>query len=547
MMKHNIKLMSESTRFGISLTLGVGLLFFSNQTFGKKRSRIDKCNADLSLRTELLNAMNQNDPINNGNFPPDPINAVGSNTVITMVNLSMAIWVKDTLQQSYIANLINFFPFESDFMSDPWIMYDEFSKRFFVTITTLNNIYLAVSKKPDPRIGDDFFFYKYHLPEIGLIGADYPKLACDREAVYITWRDPFFVDDELRIFYSAATFDKKSLVDGTSPVDILSTFYKRIDSGPPNDIGFAEFIFPVQPHVNLNCDKNSIEKVLLVQARTEETGMMPNTTKGNTLRIYQVKNVLDAERAEIVFTDVKVPEFMTGGFGFFGTSTVPQPPPLININNEPIIGLETAGGYLITGTIRDKSLWTSHDVFSEDGQFRKLARWYEIDISKFLSRNKASLVQSGDVDPGNRAQTGLWQAINVDKHGNMGISFALAGELQYPALAYTGRLKSDPKGTVRLPLEIPISPNLYYQELDGERNRYGDYSGLVVDPEDGKTFWMFHEYPYPVNPEDQGFGSLWTTYLAAFQISKGGNSYNAPQGIVKSIVDRLPVVEDEDA
>ncbi len=212
------------------------------------------------------------------------------------------------------------------------------------------------------------------------------------------------------------------------------------------------------------------------------------------LRVYQIKNVLT--NPEVIFADVKVPEYRNSG----GLNPVPQPPPVIVATDEPIIGLDQFELYINSGVTANNSIWTTHCVFSDDGLKRVVARWYEIDVSRFLSDNILELVQAGNADPGGTTNQ-IFPSINVNKYGDMAIQLTLVGEDQYPAIAYTGRLKNDPKGTVRLPLEVPIGGNLYYQQtFGGPRNRWGDYSGLAIDPCDHKTFWLFNMYPIAVNP-----------------------------------------------
>ena len=52
-----------------------------------------------------------------------------------------------------------------------------------------------------------------------------------------------------------------------------------------------------------------------------------------------------------------------------------------------------------------------------------------------------------------------------------------------------------------------------YQIVDGAgRNRWGDYTGLAIDPSDDATFWAFNEYAGPNN--------VWATQFASFQLQE---------------------------
>jgi len=113
-------------------------------------------------------------------------------------------------------------------------------------------------------------------------------------------------------------------------------------------------------------------------------------------------------------------------------------------------------------------------------------RWYE-------------LRQPTDGDPWEIYQEGTYSqpdghsafsgAMAMDVNGNIGLAYTIVSTSMYPSLRFTGRFASDPLGTMTLAEE---------SYADGTQSdpssRYGDYSQLTVDPEDGKTFWAIGEY-----------------------------------------------------
>jgi len=472
----------------------------------KNKHRHSRCHkhkkcVDRSLITQLPNALSNqiNEKLVGGRItPPDPIIATGPKSVIIMVNTLISIHRKDTMEEIFIDSTSNFWSeIESDQFNpgDVYPVYDEFSKKFFLLAIDFVNItgqgfitllWVAVSKNSDPQNGDDFFKYLYVSP--GFI--DFPKMAVDKEAVYITSADFDGITFEF-LGHNVRVFDKEPLVDGSSSPSEIVPVFQEIFVQPRA----SEFIFPLQPRPSQkSCsDEKNVEKVLLIQALISEPGVV---SSGNKLRVLQVKNVLT--NPEVVFADVEVPEFSTEP----DQGHVPQPPPVIVATDQPIVELDAGRGRIISGVTSYNSVWATHCVLSDDGLGRWVSRWYEIDVSEFLTENILELVQAGNADPGGTTNQ-TYPSINVNKCGDMAIQFTLVGEDQYPAIAYTGRLKNDPKGTIRLPLEVPIGGNLYYQHertvLSG-RNRWGDYSGLAIDPCDHKTFWLFNMYPIAVNP-----------------------------------------------
>ncbi len=55
-----------------------------------------------------------------------------------------------------------------------------------------------------------------------------------------------------------------------------------------------------------------------------------------------------------------------------------------------------------------------------------------------------------------------------------------------------------------------------YYISDGKRNRWGDYSGISVDPADDNCFWVYNQFAdTPCNSEQSG---CWTTAWAQYCI-----------------------------
>lgn len=504
---------------------------------------------DMRLIQEWDNFIGQQDPAQFGNsfaaqrgrggIPPDNSIAVSSSKIIAMTNSVISLSEKDTLQEYFRMSLTEFYGLTLDDASpfDPWVMYEEFSNRFFVLSiadsteggNVLRRFYLAVSKDPKPKSLNDFYQYSWLSETPAFSSLDFPKMAIDKEAVYITYQElpnenfPAVLDWN----YPIIAFEKQTLIDGSSPYEMTPIFFESIVGKSAFLSSPSEFIFPAQPHKSCG-----VEKVLFIAQQDDFIG--PVTLSGNTFRIYNVRDVLTSPVLESWLVDVP-----TYSYNFLLNYV--QPPPTINPDNQPIIGID--GNYQINdATIRGNSLWTIHNSLSDSDL--KLARWYEIDISKLLQSGVATLKQSGTINPGNNVETGNHPSIQVDKCGNVGFNLNLIGETQYPAIGYTARLKNDPPGTVRMPIQRAADPNLYYQIAfvpGSGLNRYGDYTRIVIDPSDQKTFHLFGQRPYPADPNFEqltndykvfNFGSQWTTYMGVFQAKKCGKGINAPQKTV---------------
>ncbi len=98
-----------------------------------------------------------------------------------------------------------------------------------------------------------------------------------------------------------------------------------------------------------------------------------------------------------------------------------------------------------------------------------------------------SLYQEGTYTPD--AHTRWIGSIAMDDNGSIGLAYVKSSSTVYPSLCYTGRLATDPLGTMTFAETVAAAGTA--SETSG--NRYGDYSQLSLDP-DGLTFWHTSEY-----------------------------------------------------
>jgi hypothetical protein len=413
--------------------------------------------------------------------PADPIIAVGSKSFITMINLTFGIYNKVTMKEIYVDSLANLWNVSSS-GGDPYIVYDEFHERFFLiafgeaVFQPQTDLLIAVSKDSNPQSHLDFHLYKYQSVRV----ADFPKIAVDREAVYVTAQG--FSPRENPIW----AFEKSAILNGPSDQNLIPVFQTLVIRDSPNNR--PEFIFPLQPRPSTD----GSDKVVFIKSN------LSNVTSSNYqsehVRLMYVNNVLT--NPNLVTYDLQVPVY--SGYAF---QLVQQPFPKasqwpLDAENSftSLIDLDTIIGYF-SGVNVAGSVWATHTVFSEDGKKRVVVRWYEIAIGDFVRENKPPvLLQSGNVDSGG-FMNHIIPSINVDDKKTMAVNFTLVGLEQYPVIAYTGRLSSDEPGTTRLPLQKAKGGDLYYQQtFGGSRNRWGDYSGLAIDPID-RIFWLYNMYP----------------------------------------------------
>jgi len=112
-------------------------------------------------------------------------------------------------------------------------------------------------------------------------------------------------------------------------------------------------------------------------------------------------------------------------------------------------------------------------------------RWYEL---RKTGAGAFGLYQQGTFAPDSNFR---WMgSIASDQAGNIALGYSVSGNGMYPAIRYTGRLPTDPPGTLRDETSLVEGTGSQLPSL----NRWGDYSSLSVDPVDDCTFWYTSEY-----------------------------------------------------
>ena len=148
-----------------------------------------------------------------------------------------------------------------------------------------------------------------------------------------------------------------------------------------------------------------------------------------------------------------------------------------------------------------ESLLVTHSVNSGSSVG---VRWYEI---RNPQGNPATLYQQGTFAPDSSFR---WMpSIAQDKVGNIAVGYSVSSNLMYPAIRYTGRVPSDPLGTMESENSIREGTGAQLPS----NNRWGDYSAMAVDPVDDCTFWYTNQY-YSVSSVRN-----WRTRIASFKFS----------------------------
>jgi hypothetical protein len=126
-------------------------------------------------------------------------------------------------------------------------------------------------------------------------------------------------------------------------------------------------------------------------------------------------------------------------------------------------------------------------------------RWYQI-----TNPNGTPSVAQGTFAPDSAYR---WMgSIEMDKAGDIAVGYTASSTSLHPAVRYTGRVPSDPAGTMESENSIIEGPG----SQTGGLSRWGDYSGISIDPSDDCTFFYTNEYL----PNNGSFN--WNTRVGSF-------------------------------
>ena len=146
------------------------------------------------------------------------------------------------------------------------------------------------------------------------------------------------------------------------------------------------------------------------------------------------------------------------------------------------------------------TLVVNHTV-DVDGIDHAGLRWYELRNSG----NGWSVRQQGTYAPDENQR---WMgSAAMDGNGDIALGYSASSGSVYPSIRYTGRVPSDPLGSLEAETVVKAGSGSQLQNL----SRWGDYSAMSVDPVDDCTFWYTQEYT--------GGGSWnWYTRIGSFMM-----------------------------
>ncbi len=458
------------------------------------------------------------DQFDSGGYPPDSSGAAGPDHVVNVVNFDFAFHDKTTGAITASDNLFSLFTLAQTSTFDPKVVYDPFHDRFVIVTleffsqpTTTSRILIGVSDDSDPN----GVWYETMVSSLLTISgqatwADYPGLAVDEEAIYVvtnqfTVSGGGFLDG--RVWAVAKGAGSGGLYDGGAATT------KLVD--PPNPFGQTGN-FTLQPADVLGTPPAGSIGTFF----TAYNGL--SQSQSSFLRLLRLDNPVGA--GPVVLQEDTLP---LGDIDDFNYQKAPQPVAAsgIDVVGPRVYDAVWQSDVLTVTTVVDPSNGTNGET---------TAHWVQIGTAAFATTG-ATLVDQGNIDGEDIAPHTFtfFPAVAQSADGTLGFGFAGSGTGVFPGSYYTHREAGDPPGTVR-PSRLLRRGTGRYQRLDGGNNRWGDYSGIGVDPDPGagpagigQCFWVYNEHSGNPLPTGNGF---WATAWAQFcpALAECGNAIVEP-------------------
>lgn len=409
--------------------------------------------------------------------PPDTNGAVGLTQYVQWVNFSFAVFDKTTgnlisgptLGMSLWQNFPG--PCSSTNDGDPVVTYDKLANRWVFSQLSINDggflQCVAVSTTSDAT--GTYNRYSYQYSQLN----DYPKIGVWPDAYYFT----FNMFDNNNHFLGANTcaYDRNAMLNGQSATQICFASM-QMATLLPSDLDGTTPPPAGSPNYMLNFGSNSLN---LFKFHVD-FGTPSNSTLSGPTSIPVA-----------AFTPL-----CNGGACVqqSGTTT-----PLDSLGDRLMYRL----AYRNFGS--HESLVVNHSVAVGSGGG---IRWYEIQSPN----GTPNVVQQSTFAPDSNFR---WMgSIAMDRSGDIAVGYSVSGSSMFPAIAYAGRIPSDPLST--LEPEVTVinggGSQIGNCTLSDRRGcRWGDYSAMQVDPVDDCTFWYTTEYLKASGSNN------WNTRIAKFK------------------------------
>jgi hypothetical protein len=407
-------------------------------------------------------------------YPPDPTIAAGPNHLIAMVNGSPSIFRIFDKQGNVLItiNCLDWWsPVSSEELGDPQLIYDNYAGRWVISVLQVNFTDLTASNLIAYSDDDDpmgiWYVYRLDTKMHGSVSSntwgDYPKMGFDDEAIYIMTRCiPFGGGDwycKIRIISKSELYNSNG---GTL------TYVDIWDIRKPNDLSISFDV--IHPAISYSPDNGGWFFY--------SAGWWQQPSADYYV-LYKITNPLTNPgiRGKVLNTQL-----------YYG------PPNANQLGGG--VDLEAVGLITRAPIVREDTLYVSHDIQNSTNNSYSSVKYLKVDL------NAISIIEQ--VEFGAIGYFYLYSSLAIDANHNIAITYSRSGDNEYVGAYYSTRHLGDPPA---LSSSQPIAEGQgNYQLIGNNRNRWGDYMGIYLDPANNYDIWMLTEYAAGTN--------TWGTYVA---------------------------------
>jgi Protein of unknown function (DUF1573) len=348
---------------------------------------------------------------------------------------------------------------QSDNSGDPIVRFDAIAQRWVVSqfaINSAGNDFECVAVSTTADATGSYNRYAFSFPDF----PDYPKMSVWPDAYYFTFNN-FNLAGNSFIGANVCAADRSKMLTGAAATiqcfqqsaNDFGMLPSDLDGPTPPAAGTPNFVMELDPDGSANLSMFKFHADFVTPANSTFTGptlipvaaftnLCPTQQRGRCVQQPTAgSDLLESLAGRLMFRLV---------YRNFGDHT---------------------------------TLLATHSIVAGTGGG---VRWYEIHNPE----TTPTLFQSGTFAPDSQYR---WMpGIAMDSQQDIAVGFSRSGSAsgQFPSLVYAGRVPSDLAGT--LESEVTLLAGTGSQTGGGDR--WGDYTGMAIDPTDDCTFWFTEQY-----------------------------------------------------
>ncbi len=437
-------------------------------------------------------------------IPPDPSGVAGPSHLVAVNNTSIRWSDKNggsvttkRLGKNATTAVGSFFesvnPVNSTF--DPKVIYDQYNNRFVVVTlerrdtdlgdpVNSSRILVAVSATSDPNGAWYFTAFDSNININGVdTWADYPGFAVNSDAIFITVNmftygsTNYFKSTRLWVIEKSAFYGGgAAVVHLFDPQGAVNTNYSTM-----------------QPAHMFGTEPTDIKTYLSIYSGISNNG-------DEYLEVIDVKGSYDSptfKKHNIALSNIDNTNYAIPAAPQSGTTHT----------------IDSGDRRALSSVWRNDSLYVTFNVRPPSGPDygQATAHWVKMSTDGWngsIYREDQGNIGGEDIASGTYT---FYPTVAVNSNDEMVIGFSASGDSIFCGAYYAGRIPTDAAGTTPHTGVLKAGTDYYIRTFGSGRNRWGDYTGISVDPADGTTFWLFNQYAMSRGTELNGEDGRWAT------------------------------------